>query len=183
MQGGAEGREVTEKTVTAHPGKAAPENPPGGRGSTPSLRGARLHTVRFPSQEGPSGERVVGGGSEDSKGGAEEAPAADRRHHLGSRTSGATRLRAATPAPLGRASRAGTAGCPPQPHESATGCISHWLVSSQGPEIQIICESGTARRPLPPGTWPQRSRLLLGSTDLTSQTRKEVGKSRTQTLS
>lgn len=61
MQGGAEGREVTEKTVTAHPGKAAPENPPGGRGSTPSLRGARLHTVRFPSQEGPSGERVVGG--------------------------------------------------------------------------------------------------------------------------
>lgn len=115
MQGGAKGREVTEKTVTAHPGKAAPENPRGGRGSTPSLRGARLHTVRFRHKRVLL-ENGLGVGSEDSKGGAEEAPAVDRRHRLGSRTSGATRLRAATPTPLGRASRAGTAGCPPQPH-------------------------------------------------------------------
>lgn len=60
--------------------------------------------------------------------------------------------------------------------------LADWSIE-QGPEIQIICESGTAREPLPPGTWPQeRSRLLLGGTDLASQTRK-VGKSRTQTLS
>lgn len=51
---------------------------------------------------------------EQESGGACHQPGckADGRHYLGSRTSGATRLRAATPAPLGRASLAGTAGCP-----------------------------------------------------------------------
>ena len=71
--GGAEGREATEKTVTAHPGKAAAENPLGG--ARPGGRGPRQASAEpgFTSsgsrREGPSGERL-GAGGEDSNGGA-----------------------------------------------------------------------------------------------------------------
>lgn len=72
-EGRAEGREATEKTVTAHLGKTAAENPlggarTGGRGPR-QVSGEPGFTWSGSCREGPSGERL-GAGDEDSNGGA-----------------------------------------------------------------------------------------------------------------